>query len=76
MLPQLYIKDRQVLVSFQVLLTEGMMMTGSQFGKAAYVVMKIADSGVRHLGLNSVLPVVCCETLRKVLSLSEHRFSK
>ena len=51
-------------------------MTGRQSGKAVYVVIKIADSGVRYLGLNSVLPVVCCETLRKVLSLSEHQFSK
>ncbi|KAF6114493.1 hypothetical protein HJG60_010485 [Phyllostomus discolor] len=38
------------------------MVAFSQFGKTVSVVIKDADSGVRHPGPNPALPTVCCET--------------
>lgn len=61
---------------FQLFLTQDLMMTFGQLGKAIHIGLKNAVSEVRHLGLNPVVPRVSCGTLREVLCLSKHQFSK
>ena len=60
----------QIMMGFQMLFTKYLMMTFGEFEKTVYTVIKNAESGIRHLGLNRALLAVCCRIVSYLVLLN------